>query len=36
VLGARDHSAAAALLGSVSERVARRSRRPVLIVPDEP
>ena len=35
VLGARNHSAAGALLGSVSERAARHSRRPVLIVPGE-
>jgi len=33
VLGARGHSAAGALMGSVSERVARHSGRPVLIVP---
>lgn len=36
VLGARSHSTAGALLGSVSERVVRHSRRPVLILPGEP
>ncbi len=33
VMGAQGHSAPGALLGSVSERVLRHSRQPVLIVP---
>jgi len=33
VMGARGHSAPGGLLGSVSERVVRHSRQPVLIVP---